>query len=214
MKVLNIVAMVALASTASLAMADEKVVTEEGVTTFSTFKPAQVRAEIGTTGYGGAFSWNVNPKTAITLGYNGGDISWSPDVKVNGTKYETELDSSKNAYLNVEYRPWANWFYVAGGIGYLDQKSSLTKNHGSGDVESYKYRYDNVVAPYVGLGVSPAITSRFGVFGEIGTYYTGNPDASFSAADTRSDAAQLKKINDASKYAWLPVAKVGLSYRF
>jgi hypothetical protein len=213
MKVLKFAVVATLASAATLAMADEQVITEEGVTTFSSFKPAQVRAEVGTTGYGAAFSWNVNPKTAITLGYNGGDISWSPDVKVNGTKYETELDNSKNAYLNVEYRPWANWFYVAGGVGYLDQSSTLTKKH-SGDVESYNYRYDNVIAPYVGLGISPAITSRLGVFGEIGTYYAGNPDASFNAADTRGDSAQLNKLNDASKYAWLPVAKVGFSYRF
>ncbi|KAA8735296.1 hypothetical protein F4V57_00385 [Acinetobacter qingfengensis] len=213
MKILKLVAMAALAGSATFAMADEKVITDEGVATFSTFKPAQVRAEVGTTGYGGAFSWNVNPKTAVTVGYNGGDISWSPDVKVNGKEYDTDLDNSKNAYINVEYRPWANWFYVAGGVGYLDQKSSLTKTE-NGVAEAYNYRYDNVIAPYVGLGVSPSITSRFGVFGEIGTYYAGNPDASFAANDTKNDTEQLRKLNDASKYAWLPVAKVGLSYRF
>jgi hypothetical protein len=74
-----------LASTATFAFADEKVVTEDGVATFSTFKPAAVRAEVGTTGYGGAISWSPNPYVGVTLGYNGGDISWSDDLSVNGS---------------------------------------------------------------------------------------------------------------------------------
>ena len=111
---------------ASPAFADERVVTDEGVATFSFFKPASVRAEVGTTGYGGAISYNVNPYVGVTLGYNGGDISWSDDVKVNGTTYDLDMDNN-TAYLNAEIRPFANWFYMAAGTAYLDNDYKLQK---------------------------------------------------------------------------------------
>lgn len=240
MKMLKVFAIAALASSATVAMAaDEKIVTEEGVATFSTFKPAQVRAEVGTTGYGGAVSWSVNPYTAITLGYNGGDISWTDDLKVNGTKYDLDMDN-KAAYINAEVRPFANAFYVAAGVAYLDNEYELNTRAGDG-VAIHVNGSDYVVqggeasvkgqmdykgfAPYLGLGFSPAITSRVGLFGELGAYYTGNPKATLTATGNAvgganqpsfQDAVQADedKLNTASKYEFLPVAKLGLSVRF
>ena len=222
---------------ASPAFADEKVVTDEGVATFSFFKPASVRAEVGTTGYGGAISYNVNPYVGVTLGYNGGDISWSDDVKVNGTTYDLDMDNN-TAYLNAEIRPWANWFYMAAGTAYLDNDYKISQNSGqNGSVRingntytpavgsqlsvTGKMNYKNNIAPYLGLGFSPSITDRFGVFGEIGAYYNGNPEVKLTAngipstpgllADVR---AEENKIRNDDKYQWAPVAKVGLSLRF
>ncbi|MDR9778336.1 hypothetical protein RJJ65_38000, partial [Rhizobium hidalgonense] len=145
------------------AFADEKVVTDEGVATFSFFKPASVRAEVGTTGYGGAISYNVNPYVGVTLGYNGGDISWSDDVKVNGSEYDIDMDNN-TAYLNAEIRPWANWFYMAAGTAYLDNKYDLdrrveaSRNFSvnntdfqsgvNGTVINGKLKYKNNIAPY------------------------------------------------------------------
>lgn len=240
MKMLKVFAIAALASSATVAMAaDEKIVTEEGVATFSTFKPAQVRAEVGTTGYGGAVSWSVNPYTAITLGYNGGDISWSDDIKVNGSKYDLDMDN-KAAYLNAEIRPFANAFYMAAGVAYLDndygleQRGNTIRLNGNDfastdDKQGYvkgEMKYEGF-APYVGLGFSPAITSRVGLFGEIGAYYTGNPKVNLAASDnlsgvgTNSDQTidqaieeQENKLRNDSKYEFLPVAKLGLSVRF
>lgn len=233
--VLAISAAVMLA--ASPAFADEKVVTDEGVATFSFFKPASVRAEVGTTGYGGAISYNVNPYVGVTLGYNGGDISWSDDVKVNGTTYDLDMDNN-TAYLNAEIRPWANWFYMAAGTAYLDNDYKISQNSGqNGSVRingntytpavgsqlsvTGKMNYKNNIAPYLGLGFSPSITDRFGVFGEIGAYYNGNPEVKLTAngipstpgllADVR---AEENKIRNDDKYQWAPVAKVGLSLRF
>lgn len=243
MKMLKVFAIAALASSATVAMAaDEKIVTEEGVATFSTFKPVQVRAEVGTTGYGGAVSWSVNPYTAITLGYNGGDISWTDDLKVNGTKYDLDMDN-KAAYINAEIRPFANAFYVAGGVAYLDNDYELKSSARPGDagirINGVTYsaatgseltakgqmEYKGF-APYLGLGFSPAITSRVGLFGELGAYYTGNPKASLTATgianptevgdDTFEEAVakQEDKLRNQSKYEFLPVAKLGLSVRF
>ncbi len=227
---------------ASPAFADEKVVTDEGVATFSFFKPASVRAEVGTTGYGGAISYNVNPYVGLTLGYNGGDISWSDDVKVDGTTYDLDMDNN-NVYLNAEIRPWANWFYMAAGTAYLDNDYDLQKRIGAGEtlsIDGNNYqldiagqeggargtmKYKNNIAPYLGLGFSPSITDRFGVFGEVGAYYVGNPEVQLTQynlaqvnGNTVSPQAAINKqandIRNDDKYKWLPVAKLGLSLRF
>lgn len=223
----------ALAALTSQAFAaDETVVTDEGVATFSFFKPAAVRAEVGTTGYGGAVSYNVNPKVGITAGYNGGSISSTGDVKVNGSTYNVDTDNN-TAYLNAEIRPWGNWFYMAAGTAYMENDYDLARNVSAGTAYNLnnqgfiagpggasvkgKLSYDNKIAPYVGLGVSPAITNRIGLFGEIGAYYNGNPDVQLTATDPAAQIAanaEAQKIANDDKYKWLPVAKVGVSLRF
>lgn len=235
MKALRLLATAAaIAAISSTAMAaDETVVTDEEVSTFSFFKPAAVRAEVGTTGYGGAVSYNVNPKVGITAGYNGGKISSTGDVKIDGSRYNAETDSN-NAYLNAEIRPWANWFYVAAGTAYLDNKYDLDRNIGANQEFKInnqtfnlptatningKLDYGNKIAPYLGLGVSPSITSRFGLFGEIGAYYTGNPDVQLNSNSTDIQVQtalqqEARNIANDDKYKWLPVAKAGVSLRF
>ena len=222
--------------------ADERIVTDEGVATFSFLKPASVRAEVGTTGYGGAISYNANPHVGVTLGYNGGDISWSDDLSINGSKYDLNMDNN-NVYLNAEIRPWANWLYVATGVAYLDNEYDLERRAGqnaSFKVDGARFanpvgttqingtmKYKNDIVPYVGVGFSPAITNRWGVFGEVGAYYTGNPtvnlttDAASSLLvgdDGRTLGTAIKdeenNIANKSKYEWMPVAKVGVSFKF
>ena len=84
--------------------------------------------------------------------------------------------------------------------------------------------YDNDIAPYVGFGWAPKITKNIGVFGEVGAYYTGNPNVNLTAtgdfvnvngADFAKDlAAEENKIANDDKYEWLPVGKVGVSFHF
>lgn len=238
MKVLQkTLAVIALATVAGSAMAaDEKVVTEDGVATFSFFKPASVRAEVGTLGYGGAVSYNVDPKVGLTLGYNGGDIAWTDDIKVDGQTYDLDMKNT-NVYLNAEIRPFANWFYTALGVAYLNNDYDVKKHVAAGETikignDSFtagangasvkgQVSYDNKIAPYVGLGFSPAITNRWGMFGEVGAYYTGNPNVSLGQTGTTTDAAAEAKIQEEEdkvrkevKYEWLPVAKLGVTFRF
>jgi|SRR5690606_3446926 len=240
----NILAVSALALAASSAMAaDETIVTDEGVASFSFFKPAAVRAEVGTTGYGGALSWNVNPYVGVTLGYNGGDISWSDDLSINGSKYDLDMDNNLT-YLNAEIRPWANWFYMAAGVAYVDNDYELDRRIAGGEDFSVngvdftavgdaringKLSYKNNIAPYVGIGFSPAITNRWGVFGEIGAYYNGNPTVNLTATGAATSnpletgviadfndqvEREERNIRDDNEYEWLPVAKLGVSFRF
>ncbi|QSQ95768.1 ornithine uptake porin CarO [Acinetobacter indicus] len=235
----KILAISVLATAAGSAMAaDQAVVTDEGVSTFSFFKPAAVRAEVGTTGYGGAISWSANPYVGVTLGYNGGDISWSDDISINGSDYDLDMDNN-NVYLNAEIRPWANWFYMAAGVAYLDNDYELDRrvrpNEGfsvngtdfvagaNGVHINGQMSYKNDIAPYVGIGFSPSITDRWGVFGELGAYYTGNPTVQLTATGTTANNnadlqnqvdQEANDIRNDNEYEWLPVAKLGVSFRF
>ena len=236
MKTLKTILTASLLATAGSAMADFNGYEFNE----SQLVPSGVRAEVGTTGYGGALIWTPHPKVDVVLGYNGGDISWSDDISVDGTKYDADMDNNVT-YLNAQIRPWENWFYVAAGVGYVDSKYDLRARPGSngeikrdgktygadvGDVVG-KLKYGNDIAPYVGIGFSPAINDRWGVFGEIGTFYTGNPNVTLyntgdagaldvngnvTAAEALSN--QRHKLKNDDEYKWLPVAKLGLSYRW
>src|SRR5690606_13571065 len=100
MKTLStILAAAVLTAIAGTAMADDAVVQDGYAFDRNQLLPTGVRAEVGTTGYGGALLWTANPYVGLALGYNGGDISWTDDVSVNGTKYDLDMDN-KLAYLD------------------------------------------------------------------------------------------------------------------
>lgn len=245
MKVLKLLAVTTALSVSGFAMADTQVVRTGNVFEANQLIPTGVRAEVGTTGYGGALLWTANPYVGLALGYNGGDISWSDDLSINGTKYDAEMDNNV-AYLNAEIRPWgasenpwAQGLYMAAGVGYVDTKYDLDKRNknaqGSIEVNNVAYvgnggvngklSYDNEIAPYVGFGFAPKINKNFGVFGEVGAFYTGNPSVNLTSygnltgaagAPTieQSIAAEADKIRNDDKYEWLPVGKVGVSFHW
>ena len=238
-----------LTAMAGTAMAEEVVVQDGYAFEKNQLIPTGVRAEVGTTGYGGALLWTANPYVGLALGYNGGDISWTDDVSVNGTKYDLDMDN-KLAYLNAEIRPWgasenrwAQGVYMAAGVGFLDNQYDLQKRIGNGEtlsIDGNNYElatqgqqggvrgqmsYENDIAPYVGLGFAPKINKNWGVFGEVGAYYTGNPQVQLTQYNlapvtgntiTAQDAVdkEVNEIRNDDKYEWLPVAKLGVSYHF
>lgn len=231
-----------LAACAGTAMADTSVVHDGYAFDQNQLIPTGARLEVGTTGYGGALLWTANPYVGLALGYNGGDISWTDDVSINGTKYDLDMDNSV-AYLNAEIRPWgasqnalAQGLYVAAGVGYIDSEYDLAKKSRDGNIKvngnNYSFNgrvdgkmdYKNDIAPYLGLGWAPKITKNIGVFGEVGAYYTGNPSVNLQSngeftnvngADFDRDlAVEENKIRNDDKYEWLPVGKVGVSYHW
>ena len=148
---------------------------------------------------------------------------------------------NNNVYLNAEIHPWgtsdnrwAQGTYFAAGVAYLDNDYDLSQRSKDGNVKlngtNYSYNgelrgqmnYKNNIAPYVGVGIAPKFGKNWGVFGEIGAYYTGNPtvnldaDGTFINAKGGSAEADLKaeqqKIANDDKYAWLPVGKVGVNF--
>ena len=96
----TLLAATVLTAITGIAMADETVVKDGYAFDRNQLVPTGVRAEVGTTGYGGALLWTANPYVGLALGYNGGDISWSDDLSINGTKYDMEMDN-KVGYLNA-----------------------------------------------------------------------------------------------------------------
>lgn len=227
--------------------ADEQVIRESVYTFPAALNPVSLRAEVGTTGYGGAISYRVNPYVGLSLGYNGGDISWSDDLKINGSKYDLDMENN-NTYLNAEIYPWgasanhlAKALYVATGVAYIDNDYKIERDIAKGRNFSInktdfnansdislkgKLNYDNNIAPYLGFGFAPQLFKNFGIFGEVGAYYTGNPTVSLKQVsgtdqlngqgDRLSDAirGEQEKISDKGRYEWMPVGKVGLSFKF
>ncbi|MDY6488385.1 ornithine uptake porin CarO [Acinetobacter faecalis] len=229
-----------LTTAAGTTMADGAVIKDGYVFEQNKLIPTGARAEVGTTGYGGAIQWTASPYVGLSLGYNGGNISWRDDLSVNGTKYDVDMDNN-NVYLNAEIHPWgtsdnrwAQGTYFAAGVAYLDNDYDLSQRSKDGNVKlngtNYSYNgelrgqmnYKNNIAPYVGVGIAPKFGKNWGVFGEIGAYYTGNPtvnldaDGTFINANDGSAEADLKaeqqKIANDDKYAWLPVGKVGVNF--
>lgn len=236
MKAIRTILTVSLLAAAGSAMADSSVVHDGYAFDQNQLIPSGARLEVGTTGYGGALLWTANPYVGLALGYNGGDISWSDDLSVDGVKYDMDMDN-KLAYLNAEIRPWgassnrwAQGVYMAAGVGFVDTEYGLKSKTGSGTIEidgeptsftsvSGTVSHDNDIAPYVGLGWAPKINQNWGVFGEVGAYYTGNPTAKLTGVGgTASDQLLLaeheRNIEQDDKYEWLPVGKVGVSYHW
>lgn len=243
----KILAISVLATAAGSAMADTAVIHDSYAFDRNQLVPTGVRAEVGTTGYGGALLWTANPYVGLALGYNGGDISWSDDLSIDGTKYDMDMDNNLT-YLNAEIRPWgaspskwAQGVYVAAGVGYIDNEYGLEKRlnnandtlkigdqnfnapSGQGYVKG-DMSYKNDIAPYLGLGFAPKINNNWGVFGEVGAFYTGNPSVNLESVglqevggvDNGQTAAnrEAEKIRNDDKYEWMPVAKLGVSYHW
>ena len=201
-----------------------------------------VRAEAGITGFGGALTYNVNPYLGLTFGYNGGDLGWLDTVEISGTDYDVEMDYN-NAYVNAEIRPFANWFYVAAGVALVDQEYAVDKYIAAGERIKIggkyytldpnatssghvggKVEYKGDFVPYVGLGFTPQITSRLGIFGEVGAYYSGSASAELFADNLTAQGhtvniddsleKEARKIEGYKIFEWIPVAKVGLTFKF
>ncbi|MFZ3191650.1 MAG: hypothetical protein WA154_00385 [Moraxellaceae bacterium] len=198
MKTLRVLAIAAAVLTANSAMAaDQVVVTDEGVGTFSFFKPASVRAEVGTTGIGGAVSYGINPNWGVTLGYAQLDEEFE-DVQLGDTDFDVQFDV-QNAFVTATYRPFGGNFGIDFGTYVQDNNLGASIRPDAGtqfDVDGQtftagantsvvgKISYRNEVAPFLGLSYSPSITQRFGFFGQVGVLWNGETRADLNANGT------------------------------
>lgn len=91
----------------------------------------------------------------------------------------------------------------------------------------------NKLAPYATIGFRPNITNNFGLFGEIGAAYMGQTDATVTSSNAEGwvdakdsngvvtqvkgkdvAAAAEKELEDKDWLEWMPIVKVGATYRF
>lgn len=210
--------------------------------TTSTFaeNPFSIRAEGGLTGYGGAVLYEVNPYVSLALGYNGGQVNWKNNIKINNIDYNLKMNND-TSYLNALIHPWgtsnslwARSFYTAVGIGYIGDNYDVERYFAAGEkrpsqlnkfvpksvaVDTKGYLdYSSTISPYLGLGISPQINKNWGVFAEIGAYYTG--DAQIHITEINGVNVQNLsqrtdyQLDDEEIFRWHPVAKLGLVYSF
>lgn len=210
--------------------------------TTSTFaeNPFSVRAEGGLTGYGGAVLYEVNPYVSLALGYNGGQVNWKDNIKINNIDYNLKMNND-TSYLNALIHPWgtsnslwARSFYTAVGIGYIGDNYDVERYFAAGEkrpsqlnkfvpksvaVDTKGYLdYSSTISPYLGLGISPQINKNWSVFAEIGAYYTG--DAQIHITEINGVNVQNLsqrtdyQLDDEEIFRWHPVAKLGLVYSF
>lgn len=165
------------------------------------------------------------------------------DFDANDVNYEVESDFS-NPYLGVQLRPAANWFTMGAGIIVPDNDITVTANPEGGIYKVQGKEFDantvgalkgtidhrNKLAPYATIGFRPNINNNWGVFGELGGAYLGKTEADIRAVDadtpvTSTDGAVIttaggvanaaaQEIEDEDYAEWLPIVKIGATYRF
>ena len=90
----------------------------------------------------------------------------------------------------------------------------------------------NKLAPYATIGFRPNITNNFGLFGELGAAYMGKTDADVTSVggangfirdengvitgETSASVADKaeRELEDKNWLEWMPIVKVGATYRF
>ena len=198
--------------------------------------PASVSAEVGTLGYGANIGWSLNEKTELQAGWAGGDVAdlFGGDFDANDINYDVDSDFS-NPYLGVQLRPAGNWFTMGAGIIVPDNDIDVRANAKNDNyrINDENYNADEVgtlegnlehrnkLAPYATIGFRPNITNNFGVFGELGAAYMGKTDATVRAVNgtdpirgAEAAAAAETELEDKDYLEWMPIVKLGATYRF
>ncbi|WP_201557697.1 hypothetical protein [Psychrobacter sp. 72-O-c] len=205
-------------------------------TLFNTaINPASVSAEVGSLGYGASVGYSLNDKVELQAGWAGGDVAdlFGGNFDVEDVEYDVDSDFS-NPYLGVQLRPAANWFTVGAGVIVPDNEIDIESNGDNGNFKINDQEYQNVgtlkgsikhrneLAPYLTVGFRPNITNNFGVFGEVGAAYLGDVNAKVTASGNGAGpngaaaaaAAANKELENEDYLEWLPIVKLGATYRF
>ncbi|MBS9778443.1 MAG: hypothetical protein KGV50_06735 [Gammaproteobacteria bacterium] len=187
MKGLKLITLAVVATTATLVNA--------GVS--ESLKPSSVSAEIGTLGYGAKLAWDVNEKTELQVGLNGGDVTdmipcdCVKEDSIDDVKFKSHSDLT-NPYIGVQVRPMNNALTVGAGVMHvandrahaISKRTVVEKDFVAGDANNRytaesgaqidaKVRFKNKLAPYVTVGVHPKSKKPISVFGEVGAAYVG-----------------------------------------
>ena len=123
-----------------------------------------------------------------------------------------------------------------GGVYKINGKTFVADgDNGVGTLKG-TLEHRNKLAPYATIGFRPNITNNFGLFGEIGAAYMGKTDATVNAVDPLRDvnidngvtpggvasglnAGQVadlaeRELEDKNYLEWMPIVKLGATYRF
>jgi len=132
-----------------------------------------------------------------------------PDNEITATA--NAEDAGINGYYPVD---GARYFVGTPEAGQVDlTRGDITEVGGvKADLE-----HRNKLAPYLTVGFRPNITNNFGVFGELGAAYLGKTTANVEADGINGVLAenQIKQeLEDENYLEWMPIVKLGATYRF
>ncbi len=141
---------------------------------------------------------------------------------------DNDIDVKANADGQGFYSLNGKKYYT--GLATADQLKD--KDYGGSNVGNLEgtLEHRNKLAPYATIGFRPNITNNFGVFGELGAAYLGKVDATVRYTGTGADqvtggvaspsnaaeaARQAERdLEDKNFLEWLPIVKLGATYRF
>lgn len=132
-----------------------------------------------------------------------------PDNEITATA--NARDAGPNGYYPVDGK---KYFVGTPTNGDYDASRGDQLNVGS---VSADLEHRNKLAPYATIGFRPNITNNFGLFGELGAAYMGKTTATVNATGANGAAAEAqikKELEDEKFLEWLPIVKVGATYRF
>lgn len=195
-------------------------------------------AELGTTGIGAHIVVPVSEQWNARFGVNALDYNYS--TTANLTDYDFKLRMQTFDAL-LDYYPAAGSFRVTGGLAYNNNKIDGTAKPSAGGTYTFNgTTYSaasagsvngtvdfNKAAPYLGIGWGNAVAKNkgWGFTADVGVLFQGSPRTTLTnsgctagpaCAALASDlAAETAKVNDkASNFKYLPVVRVGITYRF
>lgn len=199
-----------------------------------------VSAELGTTGIGAHISVPVQKQLNARFGVNA--FNYSYDGSTSDVTYDFKL-KLQTADALLDWHPMDNGFRVTAGAVYNGTKitgSGRPSATGTYTLNGRTYSIAQIgtldgkvdfrkAAPYLGIGWGNAVKNDKGGFGftaDVGVLFQGSPRTSLTnsncnatalvctqlANDVAAENARLK--DEVKDFKYLPVVRVGVSYRF
>ncbi len=152
-----------------------------------------------------------NPYLGVNLRPAGNWFTVSTGIIVPDNKF-TAKANAKEAGDNAYYPVDGKHYYVGTPTKALEAGDLTNVGSVTADI-----KHRNKLAPYATIGFRPNINSNWGVFGEVGGAYLGKVNATVKATGANGALAEQKierEIESEDLMEWLPIAKLGVTYRF
>ena len=203
------------------------------------YQPWTVGAEAGSTGLGGFGSWRFDDHLGVRAGFD--YFQWTENnLSIGDFRYSTKARLMSEP-LTLDLYPWQKHsFHVS--VGMLFNQNQLTgSSSGFGPVtiggQTFSFSdlgvlnlkvQQQVVNPYLSIGGNFLYFDRahhWGLGGELGVAYTGDPKLSLTSSGALSGGGhdtinaalgqEKQKAQDwANQFTWFPVLKLMVTYSF
>ena len=157
-----------------------------------------------------------NPYLGVQLRPTGNWFTMGAGIIVPDNDIDVRANAEGEGYYSID----GNKFYA----GQANADQIAAEDFGGQNVGNLEgsIEHRNKLAPYATIGFRPNITNNFGLFGEVGAAYMGKVNATVnytgeegnSLVATEAARKAEKDLEDKSWLEWMPIVKVGATYRF